>query len=169
MKTLSGCNDPKELLTWMNKNLTYHGVNKGKIWTPEEVLVHKKGHCWETAEFAYHEFTVLKLNPILLYIQTPDESVTHLTTIFMQNNQFYWYEWVWPANKGISGPYNDFQEIVNYIRTRFITEHKNIGQVLYGNSFIKKNMTELQYFTELQKNWTEFKINANIKNIYHQW
>lgn len=172
IKSLTKTSTPEQLLKWMNKHLTYHGVNKGKVLTPEEVIDKKKAHCWESSELAYHDLEVMGFKVQLLYLQTKNVIVTHITTLYKDNNKWYWFEWAWNSNRGIHGPYKSFEEGSRVVIDKFIEEHGHIDISLYGQSLVAEDMSELDYFKKMEKEWIEMKNlpkKDTSKSILHKW
>ncbi len=166
-KSLTKTNNPKELLEWMNANLTYHGINKGKVYTPQEVLKYKKGHCWETLELAANELHAYGYEVVLLYLEAKDLSVTHTTVLYKYNNKWYWFEWAWFKYSGITELYSSLDKSINIIATKFKQTHGSLVKAKYGASIIKDNMSELDYINLINENWND--VILNKKFLLSKW
>jgi hypothetical protein len=82
-----------ELLSWMNKNLKYHGVVKKFLYTPEEVIEKGLAHCWESTELERRELSYLGHTCTELFLIKKDLSVTHTTLIYVKDKKYFWFEW----------------------------------------------------------------------------
>ena len=151
-KTLTDSSTPKELLEWMNKNLSYHGVNKKHLFTPEEVIELKKGHCWETADFTYHELSLMELKCFLLYLEDEGCQHTHTALFYQDNDKYYWFEWAWGQHEGIHGPFKSNDEVIELIAKKFKDQYHSLVIAVMGHGRIKSDMNEEDYI-HMTNNW----------------
>lgn len=167
---LTNSKNDEELLEWMNKNLTYHGVVKKYLFTPEEVVKKGLAHCWESTELERRELHFLGYNCKTILLYTDKLSVTHTALIYVKDNKFYWFEWAWYKHEGIHGPFNTKKDVINYVLDLFIKQHGKDIRCFYGHMYIDKNNTAEEYFKRAEQ-CEEIKINkiSNKRNALEDW
>ena len=163
---------PKQLLTWMSKNLTYEGKYKGYLRNPEQVVKDKKGHCWETSELVNRELTALGYVCQTLYLVNNDlygqDTVTHSTIIFKDKlNKYFWFEWSWYEQEGIHGPFKNLNETINFVISCFKKQYTTISTVKISGVGLMHLTTETEYINSTDK-WTDV-ILEPYKNIIYKW
>lgn len=141
---------PEELYSWMNSNLTYEGVHKGYLKSPEEVISSKKAHCWETTELERVVLKELGYECFCLYLESPGTIATHTTLIYEDKHSYFWFEWAWGKYQGIHR-YSSFEEAVDAIRTSFLKEYKNYTHFTYSTSGKVISTDEIKTIEKLTK------------------
>lgn len=169
--TLTSSKTPKDLLNWMNKNLTYEGKYKGYLRTPEQVVKDKKGHCWETAELTNKELTKLGFSCQTLYLTNDilynEDTVTHSTIIYKnRENEYYWFEWAWLKYEGIHGPYKDLDCVLKFVINIFNKTYKNIAIAKLSNIGLI-NLTNETDYINLIDTWTDVLKKKYISIEHH--
>lgn len=122
---------PKELLEYMDKNLTYGFVGKdGKRYTNansndwinqyviqngEQVLKSKIGTCYDQVELErlWFEKNNYNFKTIFAWFEVGRENgyPTHTFLIYEDNNKYYWFEHAWIDLKGIH-EFNSYEEAI---------------------------------------------------------
>ena len=148
---LTQSQNDKELLSWMNKYLKYHGVIKEFLFTPEEVIEKGLAHCWESTELERRELSYLGHTCHELFLIKKDLSVTHTTLIYIKDKQYYWFEWAWYKHVGIHGPFNTKKETIQYVTDLFVKDNGIDIYGFIGSISIKKNFTARDYFKQATK------------------
>lgn len=164
---LTQIQNDKELLSWMRKHLSYHGVVKNFLFTPEEVIEKGLAHCWESTELERRELHYLgyKCNTIML--TTDNASVTHTALVYIKDEKYYWFEWAWHKYEGIHGPFDNKHDIVNYIINLFIKHNGYKIHCFYGYMHINKNETAKEYFQRAEQ-CENIKINTSNHSQYKE-
>lgn len=155
---LTKVKDDKELLAWMKKNLTYHGVVKNHLFTPEEVIETKKAHCWESTELERRELHYLGYTCKTIMLVMSNLSVTHTALVYVKEGKFYWFEWAWHKHEGIHGPFDSKNEVIKHIGNLFIKDNGRNIYCFYGYMHINKNETAAEYFKRAEQ-CEEIKVN----------
>lgn len=155
---LTQIQNDKELLNWMNKHLTYHGVIKDYLFTPEEVVEKGLAHCWESTELERRELHYLGYTCNTVMLTTSNVSVTHTALIYIKDKKYYWFEWAWHKHEGIHGPFDSKDDILNHIVKLFIKDNGINIHCFYGYMHISKNDTVKEYFQRAEQ-CEEIKIN----------
>lgn len=163
---LTGSTSPEDLLAWMTRNLTYHGVQKKFLYTADEVVKFKKGHCWETAELAYVELSALGYECYLLYLEDDIVSATHTTLIYKQESGWKWFEWAWEKQAGIKGGFNTVEDVTLVVMNLFKSTYGSVN-CFRGYSKIKKQMTQVDYINSCYS-WKKIKLKSNTV-VYYKW
>lgn len=115
---------PEELLSFMDKNIKYGyvGSDSKKIYTwkderfnedfdreyflqsPEELLISKRGVCWDQVELERYWFNQKKLEAKTYFLNFAKEDSnlpTHTLLVYKNDNKFYWFENSFANNRGI--------------------------------------------------------------------
>jgi hypothetical protein len=73
------------------------------LMSPEELLVKKKGVCWDQVELERKLFTnnSIKNKTYFIYADNHDTLPSHTFLVFYKNNKVYWFEHSWYDEKGI--------------------------------------------------------------------
>ena len=153
-QSLTSVKTPTELLRWLDSNVAYNGVNKGRVWTPVEVVRERKGHCWETAELAAVSLRRMGFECEILYIQSKGCVVTHSTVIYCDGKgHWYWFEWAWSKAKGVHGPYRSRREAVVQVINAFAADNGRPEKIRIGPGGIVEGRSELDYIQNVDS-WT---------------
>ena len=117
------------------------------IKTPNQILLYKKGICYdivETQRFLFNKYNY-ETKTFFSYKQLPiEDNPTHTYIIFKENNKYYWMECSWQSYKEIHGPFNSYIHVVSYVEKLLKQEWKNIYTIEY-KSFDYKNMNINQF------------------------
>lgn len=109
----------------LNKDLTIFD-HRIRILLPDELLIHKVGSCAETAIYQY--FALRYFDPELFYIDEnynlmldePKSFHLHLGTLFRYiDGRYYWFEYSWNGQKGIHGPYDTKDMLLDDVKDKF--------------------------------------------------
>ena len=149
---------PNDIEKFIKENIIYHGVSKKYLYTAEEVVKYKKGHCWEISNLIYLELLSLNFIPFILYISDKEnEKITHSTIIYTNNyKDYFWFEGTRTSNFGISKSFKSHKEICNHI-VKTIKEEENITEfdmIKLCKFYITEKMTQLDYIKEVKKGTT---------------
>lgn len=157
---------PEDLLRWMDKNLSYNGVSKKHLYTAEEVIYNKRGHCWETSELEYRVLTKLGYDCRLIYIQDKDCTITHTGLYYEHQNKYVWFEWAAGSSiKKFSSKQELFQAFYNHFKPQGIDVFKT------GYTAIHPNMTQQEYIDAANK-WTNVSLDKPAVEaipLFTQW
>ena len=110
------------------------------LMSPEELLIKKKGVCWDQVELERKLFTnnSIKNKTYFIYADNHDTLPSHTFLIFQLNNKYYWFEHSWYDMKGIH-EYNNIKALLNDVKNKFIDSIKNeINSNLNYETFIYK-------------------------------
>ena len=116
------CNTPEELMQWMNSHIQYDkDITMWRLKSPETTAAEGKGNChdqslFQKAWFDYHDIS----NKQIFFIEYNEgEEVggsTHTFSTFIGNDgMLYWFEHSWENYRGIHGPFNSRDDLVNYV------------------------------------------------------
>lgn len=140
---------PKELSTWMRKNIKYS--NYTKLMTAEEVFTNKTGSCHDQVVFEHYCFSRMKIpHGRLFFIEYNDgESQggsTHTLLWYKEKNKIYWFENSWDGEKGIHGPYNSMGDLKQDITNKDQRMQSKYKQIEFSSvKNIKPGMTLSEY------------------------
>ena len=162
---LTKAKSPQSLLEYLIKNIKYKGEVKRYLYTAEEVVKNKKGHCWETAELIYKELSSLGYECYLLYIEDDkEEKITHTTVFYKLNNLYYNFELCLFGNSNISSSFKNLVDCALHIENIC---KLNLGKLNFnikiGYSPILKNTTQLDYLKNVFT-WKDYS-EKSIKNL----
>lgn len=131
--------NPKDLLGYMMNNITYGFIAKNgkrytdlfsKEWqdnwhekclvqTGKSVLKTKIGTCWDQVElerlwFNSHGY---KFKTFFMWFEVnrKNDLPTHTFLIYEENNNYYWFEYSFEANRGIH-KFNSYEEAIENIK-----------------------------------------------------
>lgn len=95
------------------------------IMSPEELLVKKKGVCWDQVELERKLFTDknLKNETYFIYIDNHTSLPSHTFLVFYKNSKVYWFEHSWYDEKGIH-EYDTLNELLTDIKVKFLNSRK---------------------------------------------
>lgn len=101
-------------------NKTYY------LMSPEELLVKKKGVCWDQVELERKLFTnnSIKNKTYFIYADNHDTLPSHTFLVFYRNNKVYWFEHSWYDEKGIH-EYNTLNELLLDVKEKFLRSRKD--------------------------------------------
>ena len=145
---------PEELLQFMSNNINYGIYGKdGKIYdldgtdakdylfeyacknyyglsSPEGLLEHGYGHCWDQVElerdwFKSHDYE-FRTFYIMFLLDYDNSYVTHTYLVYKKDNKYYYFENSDYNNRGIH-EFNSYEEAVKYQREKHIEYNKSIG------------------------------------------
>lgn len=116
--------NPRELLIWMDKNLTYEGKSKGYLRTPSAVIEDKLAHCWESSELTRVELNSLECSCETIFVANKNFTVTHSAIIYQKSSKWFWFEWAWYKHAGIS----DFKSRAECIEAVISAFEKQYGR-----------------------------------------
>lgn len=113
----SGAKDPKELSSWMKKNISYTGYTTLK--SPEQTVKRGKGSCHDQVLLELEELQSMGYNPKATFFleYTPESSqsgTTHSFVTYEQNGKTYWFENSWGGQEGLH-EFNNFDEVKKQI------------------------------------------------------
>lgn len=168
LSPITNIKNEKELLSWMKKNLKYHGVVKKYLFTPEEVVEKGLAHCWESTELERRELSYLGFNCSTILLTTNDISVTHSTLVYIKDKKYYWFEWAWYKHEGIHGPFQSKQDVVNHIVDLFVKDNGTNIHCFYGYMYIKEKDTAKDYF-ERAEQCEKITFKLNKKHALENW
>ena len=163
-KPLTPARNPQELLQWMDKNIEYHGVVKGKIYTADEVVLSGKGHCWETTDLARQELTRMGAESTeVIFCQGKNrrtsDLITHTTTLVYADGKYFIFEWSWLDWEGVHGPYRTKEEAVEDFVSVW-KEKNNVSKVeilTVGTDRPRKGGDEKEYYDRMLT-WNPIKL-----------
>jgi hypothetical protein len=139
-------NDPTDLLDYMANNIQYGWLgtdnkirkytdkdfdgpdsekefwNKYKLQSPDELIKNKWGVCWDQVELERYFFSTFTKDILQFktYFMKADNNQTHTFLVFENNSGvFYHFENSWGSYRGIHGPFNSEQRLVNEIISTF--------------------------------------------------
>ena len=137
---MNNIKSPRELLEFMDKNITYGFVGKnGKkyldpyspewndwynecfVQTGEEILKSKIGTCWDQVELErlWFENNNYDFKTIFSWFEVNRENSlpTHTFLIYEDNNKWYWFENAFGDYTGIH-EFNSFDESIKYVKEK---------------------------------------------------
>ena len=151
-KQLTDATNPDTLLKWMDKHIRYNGVNKGKVYTAEEVVKNGLGHCLETVDLERAELTRLGYECKILYMENLNCQNIHTALFYRKNGEAWlWFEWTWSTYRGINGPYLNLKHACNRVMEKFTETYGDIVIARIGFEEIKKGMSENDYIKMIRK------------------
>lgn len=141
---LSKINSPKELLKYMEKNITYGFVgNNNKVYIDQEsndwndwydvcivqngnqVLESNIGICWDQVELERLWFSKHNYNFVTIFIwfsvDYKNNYPTHSFLLFEENNKWYWFENAFFDYTGIH-EYSSKENALNDIQEKFFNQ-----------------------------------------------
>lgn len=135
-----------DLLKWMKSKLSYQGVPKEKLLTPEEVLQKRKAHCWEAASFEYKELSRIGFKCTILYMENEECTATHAAVIYTdkEEKEYFWFEWAWLNYRGIH-QFKNKEAAISDITSKF---NKAFGlyKCTEGHTVIDDDNTQSSYY-----------------------
>lgn len=132
------------------KSLGYHGVNKGSIWTPDQVLQNGKGHCWEVSELLCQYLGQLGYPCKILFMEDKDATITHSMVVFYKDKKLFVFDGTMNVMFGISGPYPSISAVKALYKTKEPTL-RTFKLSDFGHSY-HGGMSEVQYY-EMMNKW----------------
>ncbi len=113
----SGAKDPKELSSWMKKNVSYADYTTLK--SPSETVRRGKGSCHDQVLLELEELRSMGYDPKATFFieYSPKSSqggTTHAFVTYEQNGKTYWFENAWGGQEGLH-EFNNLDEIKSYI------------------------------------------------------
>ena len=96
------------------------------LMSPEELLIKKKGVCWDQVELERKLFTnnSIKNKTYFIYADNHDTLPSHTFLVFYKNNKVYWFEHSWYDEKGIH-EYNTLNELLLDVKEKFLRSRKD--------------------------------------------
>lgn len=111
---------PQMIHQWIKNNISYDHSTSWKLRTPGETFESKKGNCHDQASLM---LSALKSIDVpcgsLFFIEyNEDEEAggrTHTLTWYAQRGKIYWPETSWGGQEKIHGPFDDINDLKEYI------------------------------------------------------
>ena len=96
------------------------------LLSPEELLNHKCGVCWDQVELERKLFNDVNIDcdTYFIYIDDNENLPSHTFLTFKLNNKYYWFEHSWYDMKGIH-EYNELEILLKDVKVKFIDSRKN--------------------------------------------
>ena len=103
-----------------------------KLQSPQEVLDSKVGVCWDQVEFERHFFQKLNIKHNSIYIEQLNKNKnTHTFIVYEEKNKFYWFEHSFENHKGIHGPFDSINDIIDFVHKKMENIEKDNGYISY--------------------------------------
>lgn len=139
------------------RSIAYEGKYKGFLRTPEEVIAARRGHCWEVSGYVLYRFRELGVPAWTVFFGTPDDRLTHTTSVYLDDGKFFWME---PLRRGpgIRGPFTTRAAALDCIRTVISTEEGTPPEwFTFGTDVPQPRETEASFFNKMTTSWKQIK------------
>ena len=122
---------------WMDQNYTFHKeltpnmYTEFSLMTPQEVIENQCGICVDQVElerdwFQKHNYQYEVLN---IQIFRQDSAPGHVFLIYLENNNWYWFENAWGEYQGIHS-YPTKEKLIEDIKNKFILQNNILTEEL---------------------------------------
>lgn len=129
--------NPQELLKYMDmiKYPKFFDEDKYKIKTVNQLIKSKIGLCYEQVELEriYFKKFDLEFKTFVFYIEPIESNPIHTTLLYKNKNKIYWFEHSWGQQKGIRGPFLDYNYAIDYITDKLKWNNNKIKIKEYDN------------------------------------
>lgn len=128
----------EQLHIWMSNNIEYEQHDGTGVYSYEEVLKKKKGHCYDQVEFEKVIFKKLGIKYGGLFMieykegEWPKGYNTHSLLYYYEDNKIYWFENAWYDQRGIHGYYKNIDDLKDDLASKW--DYKNGCNRLYITS-----------------------------------
>ena len=151
-KRVTRSNNPKELLSFMRKNISYSEFTKLK--SPEEVVSSRKGSCHDQVMLELNELRAMGIDAKAQFMieydpKTSRGGMTHSFVYFKSNGKTYWLENSWGGQEGLH-EFNSLDDIKKDILNKHSTgvfgskkKYSNIEFSDFGNHVPGESLQEL--------------------------
>lgn len=126
-------NTPSQLFKFCTTKLEYYGVNKGRVWSPDEVLIEGKGHCWEVSGLINRVCSDNYIESYSIYFESKDCIVTHMTNIIKTDGGWIVFETIRNDLFGISEKFNTKSQAIFHIYKILKRDTGTPDKFLIGN------------------------------------
>lgn len=158
----------EQLHIWMSNNIEYEQHDRTGVYSYEEVLKNKKGHCYDQVEFEKVIFKKIGIKYGGLFMieykegEWPQGYGTHSLLYYYEGNKIYWFENAWYDQRGIHGYYKSIDDLKDDIASKW--DYQNGCNRLYITSLksVKPGMNVNDYAVKCISNH----LNKEPNNSY---
>jgi len=149
-------------------------ADKYKLMSSDEVEKNRAGVCWDQTEYARTKLEDAGYNVNTFYIEKSEQPMkpTHSFLTFTgADNKKYWFENAFNKHRGIHGPYDSNEAIIQDVNNKMTIDDPNANG---DNRYVAKEFTKQEagigvkkYMSNMSKLPTLSKQAATITEGYH--